>query len=250
MSSGDSESDASPEHYTRSPRKVAGRKSVSSAGAAASHAAQSVSHNAAEAATTVRETAASASSAAQETAASASAAAQNAVAQARRSTHEARAQIETIATQAAESVTQQAEEVRREGNALLKRGRKEYKKYEKVVLKQVRRARVYASDVRHITAALLVLEAILLVQSVVPTYTLAFGQSRFQSIKNRLTGHSWLAQLPQYAFSVPQPQALITLAVWRPLLLWAFWSFAIPYVAARECVCRCQTCRTDSVQLC
>lgn len=111
-------------------------------------------------------------------------------------------------------------------------------KYERAASSEWKRAQRYLSDVHHVTAALLILEASLLVTRVLfPAfaYTLHFGSSgRLAAVKNQLTGHPVAARLPHVAITLPHPLAFVSAAFWQPIAVWGLWTFAVPYAASRE----------------
>ncbi|KDN43557.1 hypothetical protein K437DRAFT_257453 [Tilletiaria anomala UBC 951] len=202
----DSESDGTPDPSGKSPRKIAGRRS----NAVANGASSAISNSAIEVTEAVKRTSLTA----------------------RSSFEDLSSKIFGASRQAGGQV-EVAEEAAVQGNALFKKSRKTYKKYEKKVRKEYVRVRNYASNIQHITAALLIIEAVVLLTALMPLYSVEFGKAdQFTSVKVQLTGHHLTAKLPFVSISVPHPKVLISLGFWQPLAVWSIWTFAIPYAAA------------------
>lgn len=84
----------------------------------------------------------------------------------------------------------------------------------------------YLSNTAHLVDVLLLLEVAYLVWSAVPTTTLTFNEQPLRF----LPGNG----APAISISVPAPRELLGHALWAPLLLWAAWTWALPFAAARE----------------
>lgn len=97
--------------------------------------------------------------------------------------------------------------------------------------KVVLRSRNYLSDSTNLTAIFLILEASILVNNVIPTTTIELGH---KSIKNFIKsgGKSASGTIPHVALSTPNFWALLSYAFWRPIVLWSFWTVAIPLLVA------------------
>lgn len=92
-------------------------------------------------------------------------------------------------------------------------------------------ARAYASDSGNLVRILISIEAFFLVLSVLPTHYIRLGQPKTESfLRHGLKGGDSVVR--HWIIAVPDAQGLITMAFWRPLLLWTLWAVALPSLAA------------------
>lgn len=95
----------------------------------------------------------------------------------------------------------------------------------------VTRSRNYLSDSTNLTALVLILEASLLVHNVLPMTNVEFGHKTVSNfIKSG--GKSASGNIPHFAVPIPNFFALLSYAFWRPIVLWSFWTVAIPLFVA------------------
>lgn len=127
-----------------------------------------------------------------------------------------------------------ASEVNTFSHTVQRSARRSLRRVESRTKATVARARAYLSDAQHITALLLIFEAILLVSQIMPLTTVKLGQSHVKTFVKNATGKGSSAHLPRLSLSVPNLWALLTYQFWRPVLLWSAWTVAVPMVASRE----------------
>jgi hypothetical protein len=97
--------------------------------------------------------------------------------------------------------------------------------------KFVTRTQKYLSDSTNLTALVLMIEAIILVQNVLPmTHTEIGHKTVGNFIKSG--GKSASGVIPQFTVTIPNFWALLSYAFWRPIVLWSLWTVAIPLFVA------------------
>ncbi|ETS60894.1 hypothetical protein PaG_04813 [Moesziomyces aphidis] len=108
---------------------------------------------------------------------------------------------------------------------------KRYRKAKNAGNKLFVRTRTWLSDAHNLVRLLIAFEGILLVLATLPTTYVQLG-SRGPHIpvvnpKSGINGY-----LPHWAITLPDPRALVSVAFYRPLVLWAVYSVLVPLAVA------------------
>lgn len=135
----------------------------------------------------------------------------------------------------ASELTSEVQDVQQEVTAGLQTAQNEaakrYKKVKQYGTKAFGQARGWLSDSKNLVRLLIAFEGLVLVLATLPTSYYSFG-SRGPKIPilNPQSGVS--GYLPHWAVTLPNPRGLISLAFYRPLILWALYTVLLPLAVA------------------
>lgn len=139
-----------------------------------------------------------------------------------------------VRNEISEEVQDATNEVTHVGHKLRLAGRRVVRRTERQYADVLNRTRSYLSNAQHVTAVLLIFEAVFLVSQLMPLTNIQFGQSAVKTFVKNATGKGGQIHIPRSSVALPQLWALLTVQFWRPILLWFAWSVGIPLVAASE----------------